>query len=562
MDFEAPPPFTGALEEPPDVECDIRMTVDDEDEDELPDIPSDLPITFPPAASPPTISFEKPKSSEVVSPSDSYPSTANFPLFPIANGLPETIDVPTVTGHDNYPEANTSHVFTSASQAAECDHRRDDVCTDEVSWCGPNVPDEGHFCEQNIPHKPTSSAHSCISEDDDFDDFGDFACVKGEDAETEEAGSSNKVEPEKMKSDSKTSVQRNQEKDHNSQTNYDGEQIAEPNGLSAEAKPRDDDEWSADFAFCGEISVGEGPRETINSKTADVSSSAESCPILDELCDCSNLWDVENEIGNDEAYDISAMLDADKPVILKNEKNESASLDRSFHLWFALRIVEDALALKFEWKNAEHGENLYKALAIDPKAVGRGSLPPLSSGTVLEPTPFIANGTARRSVIISREGAHDAKVFRSESTINALQSRNLSTAAESPSIPQADFDWDKSGLTNPTKASNRSSALLDVDFLSANSGSGSSSTISTLQKELDQLGLSNSSSQMLKKPSSQPSMLDVLMASAAKPDGRINRPPSELSLDARALHDQLPDIEFLRANMIMFPMGGTGCNQP
>ncbi|ETN80853.1 hypothetical protein NECAME_02252 [Necator americanus] len=58
------------------------------------------------------------------------------------------------------------------------------------------------------------------------------------------------------------------------------------------------------------------------------------------------------------------------------------------------------------------------------------------------------------------------------------------------------------------------------------------------------------------------SMLDVLMASAAKPDGRINRPPSELSLDARALHDQLPDIEFLRANMIMFPMGGTGCNQP
>ncbi|ETN80852.1 hypothetical protein NECAME_02251 [Necator americanus] len=515
MDFEAPPPFTGALEEPPDVECDIRMTVDDEDEDELPDIPSDLPITFPPAASPPTISFEKPKSSEVVSPSDSYPSTANFPPFPIANGLPETIDVPTVTGHDNYPEANTSHVFTSASQAAECDHRRDDVCTDEVSWCGPNVPDEGHFCEQNIPHKPTSSAHSCISEDDDFDDFGDFACVKGEDAETEEAGSSNKVEPEKMKSDSKTSVQRNQEKDHvrrefkpycfqNSQTNYDGEQIAEPNGLSAEAKPRDDDEWSADFAFCGEISVGEGSRETINSKTADVSSSAESCPILDELCDCSNLWDVENEIGNDEAYDISAMLDADKPVILKNEKNESASLDRSFHLWFALRIVEDALALKFEWKNAEHGENLYKALAIDPKAVGRGSLPPLSSGTVLEPTPFIANGTARRSVIISREGAHDAKVFRSESTINALQSRNLSTAAESPSIPQADFDWDKSGLTNPTKASNRSSALLDVDFLSANSGSGSSSTISTLQKELDQLGLSNSSSQMLKKPSSQP----------------------------------------------------------
>lgn len=104
---------------------------------------------------------------------------------------------------------------------------------------------------------------------------------------------------------------------------------------------------------------------------------------------------------------------------------------RSFHLWFALRIVEDALALKFEWKGSGHGENLYKALNVDPvscfstlprlsnkqhcrdstfscvfkftyllittsniqTAAGRGALPPLSTSTVLEPIPFTANGT-------------------------------------------------------------------------------------------------------------------------------------------------------------------------
>lgn len=161
-------------------------------------------------------------------------------------------------------------------------------------------------------------------------------------------------------------------------------------------------------------------------------------------------------------------------------------LDRSFDLWFALRIVEDALALKFEWKGSQHGSNLFKTLRVDPNAVGRGSLPPLSTSTVLEPVPFTANGTTRRTVIISREeGAYGAKVVASDAAAaNVLPSPNYPVVAESPSIPQADFDWDQADLRNPTTAANRSSALLDVDFLSANSGGGSSSTISTLQKEL------------------------------------------------------------------------------
>lgn len=32
MDFEAPPPLVGALEEPPDVECESRVTLDDEED--------------------------------------------------------------------------------------------------------------------------------------------------------------------------------------------------------------------------------------------------------------------------------------------------------------------------------------------------------------------------------------------------------------------------------------------------------------------------------------------------------------------------------------------------
>ncbi|VDM28179.1 unnamed protein product [Toxocara canis] len=30
--------------------------------------------------------------------------------------------------------------------------------------------------------------------------------------------------------------------------------------------------------------------------------------------------------------------------------------------------------------------------------------------------------------------------------------------------------------------------------------------------------------------------------------------PSELSLDARALHDRLPDLDYMLANVLLFPM--------
>ncbi|KAK6014907.1 hypothetical protein OSTOST_19700 [Ostertagia ostertagi] len=175
-------------------------------------------------------------------------------------------------------------------------------------------------------------------------------------------------------------------------------------------------------------------------------------------------------------------------------------------------------------------------LVRQPNAVGRGSLPPLSTSTVLEPTPFTANGT----------------------TYNVKAPRNA-PAAELRSRPMKDILMRYCGLF--AYAAYRSSALLDVDFLSANSGGGCSSTISTLQKELDQLGLTSTEPPTLRKPASQPTMLDMLMASATNTSKRNSRQPSELSLDARALHDQLPDLDFLRANMIMFPLGGNRSNE-
>ncbi|KIH61797.1 hypothetical protein ANCDUO_07924 [Ancylostoma duodenale] len=460
MDFEAPPPFTGALEEPPDLECDVRMTVDDDDDDDEVQ-PPDIPIDF---------------ISEVRVPSSS----------------------------GSLAESTSQQPTSSVPQIAESDQNRIEHSADESSNSSPQPSNPEKNCGDDLFEVSTSAIQQEATEDTDFDDFGDFAGVDGEDSKPVQVATASEV-VQGVESGWAEFEQKDRKEDQDPPTEHNDEaQTGEWNAFST-ADETKNNSWSADF---GEF--GEAKAET----SSDIPSA---------------------EISSEMAYDISVMLDADTPPAIDND---SASFDRSFHLWLALRIVEDALALKFEWKGSGHGENLFKTLDVDPTAAGRGTLPPLSTSTVLEPTPFTANGTTRRSVIISREeGAHGAKVLTSDVTASSLVSKNPPTVVESPSFPQADFDWDKSGLTNPTKAA------------------------STLQKELDQLGLSNSSTQNLKKPSSQPSMLDMLMASSTKSDRRVNRPPSELSLDARALHDQLPDIEFLRANMIMFPLGEARCSQ-
>ncbi len=37
-------------------------------------------------------------------------------------------------------------------------------------------------------------------------------------------------------------------------------------------------------------------------------------------------------------------------------------------------------------------------------------------------------------------------------------------------------------------------------------------------------------------------------------DKRKYKPVSELSLDARALHDQLPDLDYMLSNVLLFPI--------
>uniref|UniRef100_A0A158P6S5 Clathrin_bdg domain-containing protein n=1 Tax=Angiostrongylus cantonensis TaxID=6313 RepID=A0A158P6S5_ANGCA len=513
MDFEAPPPFVGALDEIPDVECDVRMTVDDEEEFSTGhlEIPTDLPCT----SSSASLQFPSCRQNSATKDSDDGNEKClgqNHPSL-VISGLPE----------DREPD-RTSVDFGSFAKQRKCE------------------------------------LHGLDSLQDIDDEFGDFADFTGQDrgtSEINEAGLSEPLPQRSFSEDFHSSGQNAEDSKPQiwlSTVDESGEDD-EWNAFGSLQEYRNDKDWSADFEDFDKTlpEVVDGPTSDSSPLPSNVPiSETLTSPILDDLCNSVDLWNVESEIGDEKGYNIINLLDSDASEV---KENSAISFLKGYELWLALRIVEDALALKFEWKGSQHRVNLFRALGVDPVDDGCVSSSP-SMFTVLEPTPLIANGTTRRSVIISREGgAHDAKVVSAEAPASDSQSTAATLPIESPSIPSADFDWEKSDLVNPTMAANRSSALLDVDFLWANSGGGNSSAISTLQKELDQLGLSNTLSQTRAKPENQPSMLDVVMASATKLEKKIVRPPSELSLDARALHDQLPDISFLRATMIMFPIG-------
>ncbi|CAJ0590138.1 unnamed protein product [Cylicocyclus nassatus] len=562
MDFEAPPPFTGALDEPPDVELDARLTVDDDDEvASQADIPIDLPCSSSPPSLPPVISVAKRKSPEPKSPTPPPQVSKDNPL-PEVNGIIENGDSQ-APNDDNLEVNDLRQSISPTTDSKESSEESREAVESATSYVPP-TEDQSHSREV-VEETDSNVGH--VSQDQEKGSPVAINKAKKKTIlmilaillvlmETQRGMGMVDSHAEPMEKVERAgfewnAFERNDDEENQVQT----ENTNQSDGWNAfdQSNAAEDNDWPADFQDAAVVQDSKnGDQFGFDENTSSL------CPVLDELFDSLDLWNVESEIGGDEAHDLNAVLDADEPPKAESDSSpDLISTRRSFDLWFALRIVEDALALKFEWKGSEHGENLYKALRVDPKIAGRGSLPPLSTSTVLEPTPFTANGTTRRSVIISREeGARDAKVRASDAPSKPSQPRT-SPIVESPTIPQADFDWDKSGLTNPTNAANRSSALLDVDYFSANSGTNMS-TISTLQKELDQLGLLNSSTQSLKKPANQPSVLDVLMAS--KSEGKASRPPSELSLDARALHDQLPDIEFLRANMIMFPLGGTRCD--
>ncbi|VDO31993.1 unnamed protein product [Onchocerca flexuosa] len=257
-------------------------------------------------------------------------------------------------------------------------------------------------------------------------------------------------------------------------------------------------------------------------------------------------------------------------------------------VWMAVSIIEEVLALKLQWHDSLIRSCFLHSLDVDVnQAVIRNSSLPafaqqLEESAVLAPVSVLESCTeatlmGEKNSLPQSNSAEFMSHAHIEKSSVSHQAPSRSVTIDSLAVPPVQFDWNNSGLTNPLKTGSLSvsSASLDLDFListsnkdSAGDGSPTRQVFSTLQKvlfrflnsgskDLTAFGLSLpddvQNSKTEKDVSSKtPIVLEYLLNKNG--DKRKYKPVSELSLDARALHDQLPDLDYMLSNVLLFPI--------
>uniref|UniRef100_A0A914WGM5 Aftiphilin clathrin-binding box domain-containing protein n=1 Tax=Plectus sambesii TaxID=2011161 RepID=A0A914WGM5_9BILA len=372
---------------------------------------------------------------------------------------------------------------------------------------------------------------------DDDDDFGDF----------EEFGDFAAVQPGAVTnaSDSQT-------------TNDDGGWAAFGSAPVAPAN----EGWAADFSAVGDwppTTSDTPPTPTAASEAVQFESAPAAInvvaeksllPSLSSLIEDADLWDFGGDDvpapDSEETTAINDLLrsfDCDKFVGTSDD-----ALKRAFDVWLALRIIEETIALKCQWTGSTTNACFLRGLNMDANLakMRNTGLPVFAQhlgGSLLTP---LAPGQQPPSETMQASNG------------KATPSASSAVHIDSLSVPPAQFDWRNSGLTNPLTAAsvNASSAIFDLDFLTANETGGKGGNIAAaLQKDLDALGL-NSPTHSTKSTDSatkQPSLLDQLMSQSVNKTTKII-PVTELSVEAKALHDSLPNLDYMHSSVLMFPI--------
>ncbi|GIY37558.1 aftiphilin [Caerostris darwini] len=218
---------------------------------------------------------------------------------------------------------------------------------------------------------------------------------------------------------------------------------------------------------------------------------------------------------------------ADVSYVPESEVLEQCNKSR--RLWEKLHEVEQAPGMRFQWGVSHSFQQLLRSVNVDYHSILRTSSVPIfaSSLSLLEPVKGQTNSVS-----------HD-----SEDTIQSPKDP----------IPPVEFDWNSSGLINPLDSGQAASILMDLSFLTSSESVTSSS-----------LG-NNSFENELLKPSPVPScpensntncILEELLSKnvCSIPNSKTAHRQSNLSEEANNVLDQLPDLSFMRAKVLMFPI--------
>ncbi|GFU64531.1 aftiphilin [Trichonephila clavipes] len=203
--------------------------------------------------------------------------------------------------------------------------------------------------------------------------------------------------------------------------------------------------------------------------------------------------------------------------------------NKSRRLWEKLHEVEQNPGMRFQWGVSHSFQQLLRSVNVDYHSILRTSSVPIfaSSLSLLEPVKGQTN--------------------------SASQDSEIKIQSPKDPIPPVEFDWNSSGLVNPLDSGQAVSILMDLSFLS----SSESVTSTSVGK--------NSFENELLKPSPVPScsesnnthfILEELLSKniCSIPNSKSAHRQTDLSEEANSVLDQLPDLSFMRAKVLMFPI--------
>ncbi|XP_071490159.1 uncharacterized protein [Diadema antillarum] len=256
---------------------------------------------------------------------------------------------------------------------------------------------------------------------------------------------------------------------------------------------------------------------------------------------------------------------------LPTRSSSSKSVSQKTEVWSSLSDMENTVAQKYQWNNSKNSRKLLLSLGIDSRNI-------LSSGRVGRPlfaqelgmlTPLKPGESAERS---SSQGGAGGEL--SSSSEDATPS---TLSAPEDSVTKVEFDWSGSGLINPLDANS-----LNLDFFATERKSSSSRTkskpVQKVDPELLDLAVSSppdlaptsslSSSSALSSsstsvPRSTTTALDeILKHSSSSMVKQKAKREAGLSAEANVVLDSLPDLSYMLAKVLMFPVASpTGAEE-
>ncbi|KFM57387.1 Aftiphilin, partial [Stegodyphus mimosarum] len=204
--------------------------------------------------------------------------------------------------------------------------------------------------------------------------------------------------------------------------------------------------------------------------------------------------------------------------------------NKSRRLWEKLHEVEQTPGLRFQWGVSHSFQQLLRSVNVDYHSILRTSSVPIfaSSLSLLEPIKG-----------------------QTSSANHEPEDRNQSSPRDP--IPPVEFDWNSSGLVNPLDSGQAVSTLMDLSFLSSTE-TPTSSAVSNHSFENE--FLNPSPVLTCSESSSKPQILEQLLSKnvSSLPNSNFVHRPSDLSAEATHVLDQLPDLSFMRAKVLMFPI--------